>query len=44
MMDILIVGNKSDLDKEISTDEGKAFAEFHNLEFVETSAKFGENV
>lgn len=43
-MDVLIVGNKSDQIKEIESHEGKAFADVHDLQFVETSAKVGDNV
>ena len=45
-MIILLVGNKSDLkfEREVSTEEGQAFAEKHNLIFFETSAKTAQNV
>lgn len=41
-----IVGNKCDLDdrRVVSTDEGKAFATAHQLEFFETSAKTSTGV
>lgn len=44
---IFLVGNKNDLEekREISTEEGKKFAEEQNFcEFIETSAKSGNNV
>lgn len=42
----IIVGHKSDRDTEraVSTREGKTFSEFHGLNFIETSARTGENV
>jgi len=42
----LLVGNKTDLSdkRAVKTDEGKAFAAEHNLPFLETSAKDGNNV
>ena len=45
-MVILLIGNKSDLkfEREVSTEEGQAFADKHNLLFFETSAKTAENV
>ena len=45
-MIILLVGNKSDLkmEREVSTAEGKEFADKHNLIFFETSAKTSDNV
>lgn len=39
---IVLVGNKIDLEREVSTKEGKAFAEKHKLSYFETSAK--ENI
>lgn len=41
-----VVACKSDLvkDREISYEEGKAFADFYNIKFVETSAKSKENI
>ena len=41
-----LVGNKVDLedDRAVSVDEAKAFAEQHNLIYIETSAKTGANV
>ena len=43
---IIIVGNKSDLEeaREVSTAEGKEFADNHGYHFFETSAKTAENV
>jgi len=43
---IILVGNKKDLDKtrEVSTAEGKELAKSWNVDFIETSAKTGENV
>jgi len=41
-----LVGNKIDLDpnRVISTDQGKALADKHNIQFAETSAKEGTDV
>lgn len=41
-----VVACKTDVDaeREISTEEGKAFADFYNIKFVETSAKSRTNV
>jgi len=43
---LLLVGNKSDLDnkREVSYQEGEAFAKSHNMIFFEVSAKTGENI
>lgn len=43
---VLLVGNKSDLDhmRAVTTDEAKAFAEKHQLAFMETSAQDGKGV
>ena len=43
---IIIVGNKSDLEdsREVSTDEGREFADKHGYHFYETSAKTAEHV
>ena len=43
---ITLIGNKSDLEhkREVSAEEGKAFADKHGLNFLETSAKTAENV
>lgn len=43
---ILLVGNKCDLEHErkVSSDEAREFAEAHNLEYFETSAKESSNV
>ncbi|GAB1599491.1 ras-related protein Rab-11B-like, partial [Argonauta hians] len=43
---IMLVGNKSDLRhlRAVPTDEAKAFAEKHNLSFIETSALDSTNV
>ncbi|ELU18712.1 hypothetical protein CAPTEDRAFT_6646 [Capitella teleta] len=42
----MVVGHKADRDQEraVSTKEGKNFAEFHGLRFIETSAVSGQNV
>ena len=42
----MIVGHKSDMNeaRAVTTHEGKTFAEFHGLRFLETSAKNGTNV
>lgn len=41
-----VVACKSDLvkEREISHEEGKAFADFYNIKFIETSAKSKENI
>ena len=43
---ILLVGNKSDLENErqVSQQKVKEFADEHHLEYIETSAKTGKNV
>jgi len=43
---IILVGNKCDLtdEREVSTEEGAAYAKTNGLLFIETSAKTGENV
>ena len=43
---LLLVGNKSDLSnqREVSFEEGQAFAKSHNMLFFEASAKTGENI
>jgi Ras-related protein Rab-2A len=43
---IVLIGNKIDLVKNrvVSTEEGKAFADSHNIGFFETSAKSTENI
>lgn len=45
-MVIMLIGNKSDLDarRQVTTDEGKKFAQDHGLIFLETSAKTAQNV
>ena len=43
---LALVGNKSDLEeyRAVSVEEAQAFADQHNLIYVETSAKTGNNV
>eukprot|EP01012_Entosiphon_sulcatum_P040229 TRINITY_DN53870_c0_g1_i1.p1 TRINITY_DN53870_c0_g1~~TRINITY_DN53870_c0_g1_i1.p1 ORF type:complete len:217 (+),score=30.77 TRINITY_DN53870_c0_g1_i1:37-651(+) len=45
-MTIMLIGNKSDLEgkRQVSTEEGQAFASEHGLVFLETSAKTALNV
>ncbi len=45
-MTIMLIGNKCDLEqkRQVSTDEGEAFAKEHGLVFLETSAKTAHNV
>merc|ERR1712137_671439 len=45
-MTIMLIGNKSDLDqkRQVSFEEGEAFAKENGLVFLETSAKTAENV
>ena len=42
----MLIGNKCDLEskRQVSKEEGAAFAKEHNLLFLETSAKTAENV
>ena len=42
----LVIGHKADRDTEraVTTKEGRQFADFHGLKFMETSAKTGQNV
>mmetsp|Transcript_26989 Transcript_26989/g.20194 ORF Transcript_26989/g.20194 Transcript_26989/m.20194 type:complete len:103 (+) Transcript_26989:613-921(+) len=41
----MLVGNKIDLpDRMVSSEEGKAVADFYKINFIETSALTGENV
>lgn len=39
-----IIGNKSDLDEVVTTEEGEAKAEKLKVNFIETSAKSADNV
>ena len=43
---LLLIGNKSDLKdmREVQYEEGEKFAKLHNMNFLETSAKTGENI
>ena len=43
---IMLVGNKNDLDSDraISLEDGKKFAEFRKMAFIETSALNGDNI
>ena len=43
---LVLIGNKSDLNdkREVSIEEGEAFAKSHNMIFLETSAKTGDNI
>ena len=43
-VEIMLVGNKIDLPKQVSSDEGKAYAKENTVNFVETSAKTGTGV
>jgi len=45
-MTIMLIGNKSDdvQKRQVSFEEGQAFAQEHGLEFLETSAKTADNV
>ena len=42
----ILIGNKNDLegDRQIKTEEGQAFANRNNMQFIETSAKMNTNV
>ncbi|MBA7586374.1 hypothetical protein ES708_28372 [subsurface metagenome] len=41
---VLLVGNKSDLERKVSRKEGLDYAIKHGFLFIECSAKTGENV
>jgi small GTP-binding protein len=43
---VILVGNKIDMDykREVTTNEGKDFAEKNNIQFFETSTKTAENI
>ena len=45
-LSVMLIGNKIDLigDKEVSTEDGKRFAEVYDYFFLETSAKENTNV
>ena len=43
-MKVFLVGNKIDLEREVSKEEAKKYAEINGIDmFMETSAKTGEN-
>lgn len=42
--EVIVVGNKVDLEREVSFEEGKRCAFSHGVKYVETSAMTGENV
>ena len=43
---LMLLGNKNDLtaEKTVSEDDGRKFADFHSMLFMEVSAKTGENI
>jgi len=41
---VVIVGNKTDLDREVSAEQGKQVADSNNFPYVESSAKTGEGI
>ncbi|KRX07911.1 P-loop containing nucleoside triphosphate hydrolase [Pseudocohnilembus persalinus] len=41
---IIVVGNKSDLERKVSEEEGQSFAQSINAKYIETSAKLNSNV
>ncbi len=43
-VEILLVGNKIDLPRQVQTDEGKQFSKESNVPLIETSAKTGQGV
>ncbi len=43
-INLILVGNKIDLGKQVSTEEGQALANELGLSYIETSAKTGENI
>jgi small GTP-binding protein len=42
--EVLLVGNKIDLDRNVSTEEGEKVSADYKTQFIETSAKTGENI
>jgi small GTP-binding protein len=40
-VEIVIVANKTDLEKQVSTEQGKSFALENSIDYIETSAKSG---
>ncbi|HME51718.1 MAG TPA: Rab family GTPase [Candidatus Lokiarchaeia archaeon] len=40
----ILVGNKIDLDREVQKEDAEAFAKEHKFLYIETSAKYGDNV
>ncbi|KAH0569348.1 Rab1a [Spironucleus salmonicida] len=42
--EIIVIGNKCDLEHQIQTSQGETFAQANNFSFLETSAKSGENI
>jgi small GTP-binding protein len=43
-VEIILVGNKCDKDRQVSTEDAQAFADQYNVRYFETSAKTGMNV
>ena len=41
---MVLIGNKIDKEREVTTEEGQKFADSNNMPFYETSAKEGINV
>ncbi len=41
---VMLLGNKIDLERKVPIEEAKEYAESHGFDFIETSAKTGENV
>ena len=40
----MLVGNQSDLERQVTTEEGRQFADQRGMIFFETSARTGSNV
>lgn len=43
-VDVVLVGNKCDLARQVTTEEGEAYAKEHSVQYYETSAKAGDGV
>jgi small GTP-binding protein len=43
-VEVVLVGNKGDLERQVSSEEAQAFANKYNVRYFETSSKTGQNV